>query len=163
MSKIRVWKYAPSNSTCVLMSDSLRPCGPKPTRFLCPWDSPGKNNRVGCHFLLQEIFPTQGSNPHLLCFLPWQANFFLPLCHLGFTKPPPTHAVDNNKAKLTVICHYEGRSGTGNRVVGTPPLSRGRAQWEFAMWSEALAALATHSNSWRLCNACSGPGTVLSA
>ena len=30
-----------------------------------PWDSPGKNNGVGCHFLLQGIFPTQGSNPGL--------------------------------------------------------------------------------------------------
>ena len=33
---------------------------------LCPWDSPGKNAGVGCHFLLQGIFPTQGSNPGLL-------------------------------------------------------------------------------------------------
>ena len=32
----------------------------------CPWDFPGKNTGVGCHFLLQGIFPTQGSN---LCFL----------------------------------------------------------------------------------------------
>ena len=31
----------------------------------CPWDSPGKNTGVGCHALLQGIFPTQGSNPHL--------------------------------------------------------------------------------------------------
>ena len=30
------------------------------------WDSPGKNTGVGCHFLLQGIFPTQGSNPGLL-------------------------------------------------------------------------------------------------
>ena len=30
-----------------------------------PWDSPGKNTGVGCHFLLQGIFPTQGSNPGL--------------------------------------------------------------------------------------------------
>ena len=29
-------------------------------------DSPGKNTGVGCHFLLQGIFPTQGSNPGLL-------------------------------------------------------------------------------------------------
>ena len=35
------------------------------TRFLCPWDFPGKNTGVGCHFLLQEIFPTQGLNPGL--------------------------------------------------------------------------------------------------
>ena len=33
-----------------------------PTRLLYPWDSPGKNTGVGCHFLLQGIFPIQGSN-----------------------------------------------------------------------------------------------------
>ena len=38
----------------------------KPARLLCPWDSPGQNTRVSCHALLQEIFPTQGSNPGLL-------------------------------------------------------------------------------------------------
>ena len=32
----------------------------------CAWDSPGKNTGEGCHFLLQGIFPTQGSNPGLL-------------------------------------------------------------------------------------------------
>ena len=35
-------------------------------RFLCPWDSPGKNIGVGSHFLLQGIFWTQESNPGLL-------------------------------------------------------------------------------------------------
>ena len=35
------------------MSDSVRPHRRQPTRFLCPWDSPGKNTGVGCHFLLQ--------------------------------------------------------------------------------------------------------------
>ena len=34
-------------------------------RLLGPWDSPGKNTGVGCHFLLQGIFPTQGLNPSL--------------------------------------------------------------------------------------------------
>ena len=34
--------------------------------FLCPWDFPGENTGVGCHFLLKVIFPTQGLNPHLL-------------------------------------------------------------------------------------------------
>ena len=48
------------------MSDSLfRPHGLKPTRVLCPWDSSGKNTGVGCYFLLQGIFLTQGSNPRL--------------------------------------------------------------------------------------------------
>ena len=42
-----------------------------PTRLLCPWDSPGKNTGVGCHALVQGIFPTQGSNLRLLCLLHW--------------------------------------------------------------------------------------------
>ena len=32
---------------------TLRPHGRQPTRLPCPWDSPGKNTGVGCHFLLQ--------------------------------------------------------------------------------------------------------------
>ena len=39
--------------------------GLKPARHLCPCDFPGKNTGVGCHFLLQGTFPTQGSNPGL--------------------------------------------------------------------------------------------------
>ena len=35
------------------MSDSERPHRQQPTRLHCPWDSPGKNTGVGCHFLLQ--------------------------------------------------------------------------------------------------------------
>ena len=51
-------------------------------RLLCPWNSPGKDTGVGCHFLLQGIFPTQGSKPCLLHLLCWQVGS-LPLCHLG--------------------------------------------------------------------------------
>ena len=43
------------------------------------WIFPGKNSGVGCHFLLQGIFPTQGLNP---CLLHWQVDS-LPLSHLG--------------------------------------------------------------------------------
>ena len=35
------------------MSDSVRPHRRQPTRLPRPWDSPGKNTAVGCHFLLQ--------------------------------------------------------------------------------------------------------------
>ena len=47
----------------------LTPCDPMgPARLLRPWNFPGKNTGVGCHFLLQGIFPTQGLNPGLpLC------------------------------------------------------------------------------------------------
>ena len=43
--------------------------GLQPPRLFCPWDSPGKNTRVGCHFLLQGISLTQGSNLRLRCLL----------------------------------------------------------------------------------------------
>ena len=36
-----------------LQSNSVRPHRWQPTRLPCPWDSPGKNTGVGCHFLLQ--------------------------------------------------------------------------------------------------------------
>ena len=36
-----------------VVADSVRPHRWQPTRLLFPWDSPGKNTGVGCHFLLQ--------------------------------------------------------------------------------------------------------------
>ena len=48
------------------LSHSVIPNSLQRARLLCPWDSPGKNIGVGCHALLQGIFLTQGSNPHLL-------------------------------------------------------------------------------------------------
>ena len=57
----------PSQSvSCSVASDSLRPRGLQPVRLFCPQDSPGKNPGVGCHSLLQGIFPTQGLNLGLL-------------------------------------------------------------------------------------------------
>ena len=46
----------------LILWDSMD-CNP---RLLSPWDFPGKNTGAGCHFLLQDIFLTQGSNRHLL-------------------------------------------------------------------------------------------------
>ena len=59
--------FLPSRAVliCPVVSNSLRPRGLWPTRLLCPWDSPGKNTGVGCHALLQGIFPAQGLNPGL--------------------------------------------------------------------------------------------------
>ena len=48
-----------------VMSPSLQPYGLHTSRLLCPWDSPGRNTGVGCHFLLQAIFPTRQLNPGL--------------------------------------------------------------------------------------------------
>ena len=50
--------------SCLTLYDPM-----EPSRLLCPWDFPGNNNGVGCHFLLQGIFLTQGSKPCLLRLL----------------------------------------------------------------------------------------------
>ena len=69
---------------CCLVTKScltlLRPHGLySPLGSFCPWDFPGKNNGVGCHFVLQGSFLTQGSNPNLLH---WPVGP-LPLSHHG--------------------------------------------------------------------------------
>ena len=74
---------------CSVVSDSLWPHGLGPAT-LCPRDFPGKSTGVGCHFLLQGIFLTQESNPHLPCLLHWQMDS-LPLaiweaCSWSFPK-----------------------------------------------------------------------------
>ena len=65
MGIIRVIKKERSVNHSVV-SYSLWPHGLQPARLLCPWDFPSKNTATGCHFLLQGIFPIQGSNLGLL-------------------------------------------------------------------------------------------------
>ena len=90
--------------TCVLSAKSLQLCLTLCNSMdcslpgsLCPWNSPGKNTGVGCHSLLQGIFPTQGLNPcfphcrgilylqhrlgsllHLVSFFIWEETYTLP-------------------------------------------------------------------------------------
>ena len=52
------------------MSDSVRPHRRQPTRLPHPWDSPGKNSGVGCHFLLQCMEVKSLSHVQLLA-TPW--------------------------------------------------------------------------------------------
>ena len=87
-NNLQRWPFAAEGMdalSCCLVAQSCltlwQPHGLQPTRLLCPWDFPGKNTGVGCHFLLQGIFPTQGSNPSLLH---WQVGS-LPLSHQGRT------------------------------------------------------------------------------
>ena len=54
------WKMSEVAQSCLTL------CNPMPFRLLHPSDFPGKNTEVSCHFLLQGIFLTQGSNTDLL-------------------------------------------------------------------------------------------------
>ena len=68
----------------------------------CPWDSPGTNTGVGCHFLLQRIFPTQGSNP---CLLPQ-----FPLLQVAAINPHPTLLLRGSN-KTQVGCSVASTQG----------------------------------------------------
>ena len=67
----------PCVCVCVCVQSCPTPCDPMdcglPGSSVC---FPGKNTGVGCHFLLQGIFPTKGLNPCLLCLLKRRVNYF---------------------------------------------------------------------------------------
>ena len=91
--------FKSQNLCCCLVTQSCPTlCNPidcKPPRLFCPWDSLGKNTGVCCHFLLQGIFSTQGSNLHLLH---WQAGSLLLSHHIHicalFKSTASSHTVD---------------------------------------------------------------------
>ena len=72
---------------------------PWAARLLCPWDFPGKNTGVGCHFLIQGIFPIQGSNTH------WQVGS-LPLPPTGTLYYIKFLQVWKRKIRNTYLCIY---------------------------------------------------------
>ena len=61
--------------SCSVVPYSLRPHGLQPTRLLCPWDSPGKDTGVGCHFLLRlwtmEYYPAIKTNQQMMHATTW--------------------------------------------------------------------------------------------
>ena len=99
-----------------IMSNHLQPCGLQPARLLCPRDSPDKNTGMGCHAFLQGIFPTQGSNLHLLCLLHWQAGS-LPLAPPGSPSKPAAAAAKSLQSCPT-LCNPVDSSPPGSPVPG---------------------------------------------
>ena len=70
------------------MSDSVRPHRRQPTRLPRPWDSPGKNTGVGCHFLLQCMEVKSEREVAQLCSTlatPWTAAHQAPPS-MGFSR-----------------------------------------------------------------------------
>ena len=57
-----------------VVSDSVQTHGLQPARLLCPWDSPGRNTGVGCHFHLHFVFAVGQLLSHIQLFaIPWTA------------------------------------------------------------------------------------------
>ena len=118
----------------------VRPCAtPQSTRLLCPWDSPGKNTGVGCHFLLKCMHACMLSRfSHVrLCATLWTAAHQAPLS-LGFSRqeywsglPFPSPIMQQrlkknyknilyitkveNSRRISSICHFRFQNGR-NRV-----------------------------------------------
>ena len=70
------------------MSDSVRPHRRQPTRLHHPWDLPGKNTGVGCHFLLQCMkvkSESEVSQSIQLLVTPWTTAYQAPLS-IGFSR-----------------------------------------------------------------------------
>ena len=90
-------------------------------RFLCPWDFPGKNTGVGCHFLLQGIFLTQGFNlgllhcRHILYCLS-QGHVQKEINHLGVGHPSHTWSTNT----IYSLC-WTGHLDTLMETTGHPP------------------------------------------
>ena len=91
---------------CSVMSNSVQPHALLAARLLCQWNSPGKIIGVGCLFLLQGIFPTQWSNPHL-CIIALVGGFFttaLPGKPINWTKCSNQKTLTNIYKNKTLIC-----------------------------------------------------------
>ena len=109
------------------VSKSLQPHGLYSTRRLCPEDFPGKNTGVGCHFLLQGIFPTQGSNPRLLCLLHcWWIPHLLShwgspcCCSVAWSCLIPCNATDCSTPGFPVLHHLLVRESIPRQVDKKP-------------------------------------------
>ena len=108
---------------CVFIEEVVRACSVLSDCFVTPWtvarqaplswSSPGKKTGVGCHFLLQEIFLTQGSNPSHLCLLNWHKN--------GGTE-------GGLERPQRGVCKFPALPGAGLDVSTSKPLCLGCAQ-----------------------------------
>ena len=99
--------------------------------LLCPWDCPGKITGVGCHFLLQGTFLTQGSNPHLLCILHCRQILY-PLSHWG-----SPYLLGHNFCGLGVKAQF------GGVLCFKEPYKRQLRFWQ-GLWSSVKVQLGKH-------------------
>ena len=102
---------------------------------------------MGCHFLLQGIFPTQGSNPCLLCLLHWQADS-LPLCHLV----TPNFTIEDILYSALLVLKWA--SQVAQWVKHLPPVQEMQEAWVQSLGREDSLEkdMATHSSilTWEI-------------
>ena len=121
------------------MSNSLRLHGLQLTRLLCLWDFPGKSTGVGCHFLLQGIFPTQGSN----LSLPHCRQTLYPLSHqeshlkaLRYKHAPGVNVTGRGSLQRRERSSFQGRNSKGRKRHTLEDRQGGRKKPKKSMGSE---------------------------
>ena len=131
---------------CSAVSDFLQSCGLKPPRLLFPWDFPGKNTGVSCHFFLQGIFLTQGST-HLLQLLHWQADS-LPL-------EPPESESWSRSVCLTLCDHmdYTVHGFLQARILECIAFPFSRASSQPRKWTQVSHTAGRFFTSWAISEA----------
>ena len=133
------------------VSDSLRPHGLQPTRLPCLRDFSGKNIGVGCHFLLQGIFPTQtsGSNP---CFLHcrripyhWAIREALTTWRQGCKEEPGAPLLERNTWRQGLIGLSHLSSNNLQVCLTFPIWCSGSPRWLLPCWFYSIL----DSSSWK--------------
>ena len=161
------FKY-PVCSCCLVTKQCpplLRPCRRQPTRLLRPWDFPGRKTGVGCHFLLQETFPTQGSN---LRPLRWQVDalpagklqvhnrsLLIAEAKLSVRSPVRRHPVARSVCALADISRFPRPSAPAtttplpvsqSRPCKTPRVGEGTQGFLLSVWLISLSIISSSSH-----------------
>ena len=100
------------------LSDSVRPHRPQPTRLRHPWDSPGKNTGVGCHFLLQCMKVKGESEVAQLC-------------------PTPSDPMDCSLPGSSIHGIFQARKSGLSLAARTPQRMNSNNIWKDFPWSLA--------------------------
>ena len=127
------------------MSDSVRPHRWKPTRLPHPWDSPGKNTAVGCHFLLQcmKVKSERKSLSRVrLLATPWTVAHQAPLS-LGFPRqeywswlpcpPPGDSSLPRDRTHVSYFSCMAGRLCTAEPP--GKPQNKANVRLHFFLWA----------------------------
>ena len=126
----------------LVLSDSWWLHGLQPSRLLCPWNSPGKNTGAGCHFLLQGIFPTQGSNQGL----PHCRHTLYQLSHQG------SFIMEKNIKNNVWVCIYiTGAFLVASAAKNLPAIQETQV-WSLGQEDPLEEGMATHSSilAWKI-------------
>ena len=115
------------------MSDSVRPHRWQPIRFPRPWDSPGKNTGVGCHFLLQCMKVKSQSEVAQSCLTlsdPMDCSLPVSSVHGIFQArvlewgaialpPTPTQSLEATHRSHFILCSFLGTSSASKVILSS--------------------------------------------